>query len=120
MPKHRGQMLWQLLPLGSRKTSLLSSLLYSGIGSGTAVDVASGAAAVGLKRSAKTTRIIPAPIAGTSHIDRQSCVMAPFAPVIAYASTTFPDTHDPIYNPTPSVTNAMKPCAAARIFSSAV
>ena len=62
--------------------------------------------------AANKTRMPAAPMAGMSQIVRQSCGNAP--PVTIYASTTAPDTNAPMNNPAPSVTNAMKPCAAAR------
>src|SRR5580765_1981201 len=61
------------------------------------------------KKKANSSSTTAAPAAGTSQMPRQSCPEG-----LTNASTTSPDTHDPMNMPTPSVTKAINPCAAAR------
>src|SRR5690606_8357728 len=81
---------------------------------GTAAGAGSGAAA-GRNSAANSSRMANAPAAGTSQIVRQSCVMTPAGSVSVYASTMRPEAHAPMSIPTPCVTKARKPWAAARI-----
>ena len=72
-------------------------------------------AAFGRNSSANSTKITSAPMAGIRQIAVQSWVPS----ASRWASTIRPLAHEPTKLPTPRVTSAMNPCAAARIFGPA-